>query len=186
MLVVLTLLWVIVAAPGLSSAELRLPADEPPTLPPVQIVLLVDESGSLTADGGRPGEGGGPDHRPRSGGPGHHGLGGRVRQFRRLARAAKIVFLVTDGNLDVQDSPAYGRDLGPESRDQAARDQIPGVLAGLRKVNAQVWPLGGSPLRGVGVTIGWDPAVSRLEWLGGVRDGTDARPPGRVASAGSG
>lgn len=200
LLVVLTLASVIVAVAGPSSAGLRLLADEPPKLPPVQIVLLVDESKSLSVDGvarekeaartialgavardttvsvvgfgssdGSPGQtaaitrcpptkvdsaqsrdtlarciDGVHARKPSEGSHTDH-----VAALRQAlgflsdgTQTAKIVFLLTDGDLDVQDSPAYGRDLGPKARDQAAWDQIPGVLEELRKVGAQVWPLG--------------------------------------------
>ncbi|MGH3936034.1 MAG: vWA domain-containing protein [Pseudonocardiaceae bacterium] len=183
-----------------SVAGLRLLADEPPTLPSVQIVLLVDESGSLSADGvAREKEAArtialgavAPDTTVSVVGFGSSdGSAGQTAAITRCpptrvdsaqsrdtlahcidgvhartpsegshtdhvaalrqalgflsdgTQPAKIVFLLTDGNLDVKDSPAYGRDLGPEARDQAAWDQIPGVLDELRNVGAQVWPLG--------------------------------------------
>jgi len=52
----------------------------------------------------------------------------------------KIVFLLTDGKLDVGKSPAYGKT--PDDRDDAARQQIPGLLAELNQAGVQVWPLG--------------------------------------------
>ncbi len=190
----------VAGGPSPSVVGLRLLADEPPRLPPVQIVLLVDESGSLRADGvarekeaartialgavapdttvsvvgfgssdGSPGQtaaitrcpptkvdsaqsrdtlarciDGVHARQPSEGSHTDH-----VAALRQAlgflsdgSQAAKIVFLLTDGNLDVQDSPAYGRDLGPMARDQAARDKIPGVLEDLRRLGAQVWPLG--------------------------------------------
>lgn len=201
LLIVLALASAIAAvAMGPSVVGLRLLADEPPTLPPVQIVLLVDESGSLSTDGvarekeaartiglgavardttvsvvgfgssdGSPGQAAAitrcpptkvdsgqsrdtlaqciDDVHAREPSEGSHtdhvaALRQALSFLSDSTQAAKIVFLLTDGNLDVQDSPAYGRALGPEARDQAARDQIPGVLEDLRKVGAQVWPLG--------------------------------------------
>ncbi len=59
--------------------------------------------------------------------------------------SAKIVFLLTDGKLDVEDSPAYGRNLSPEERTTAARDQIPSLLKEITAVGGQIWPLGFGP-----------------------------------------
>jgi hypothetical protein len=52
----------------------------------------------------------------------------------------KLVFLLTDGVLDVSDSPAYG----PSSADRnaIAWQQIPGLLDQLSRAGVQVWPLG--------------------------------------------
>lgn len=202
--VVLALTSIITASAGWlppSDTRLRLLAQEPPPkLPPAQIVLLVDESGSLSTDGvarekeaartialgavvrdttvsvvgfgssdGSPGQAAAitrclptrvdsgqnrdilahciDDVHARTPSEGLHT--DHVAALRQAlgflaggSPGAKIVFLLTDGNLDVKDSPAYGRDLSPEARDQAAADQIPGVLAELRRVGAQVWPLG--------------------------------------------
>lgn len=54
----------------------------------------------------------------------------------------KIVFLMTDGKLDVSKSATYGKDLSAEDRTEAARQQIPGVLDELNRAGVQVWPLG--------------------------------------------
>ncbi|MGQ0777882.1 MAG: VWA domain-containing protein [Pseudonocardiales bacterium] len=54
----------------------------------------------------------------------------------------KIVFLLTDGQLDVSNSPAYGRSRSAEERNEVARQQIPGVLDDLGQAGVQVWPLG--------------------------------------------
>ena len=54
----------------------------------------------------------------------------------------KIVFLLTDGQLDVSNSPTYGKDLNAEERNEVARQQIPGVLDELNRAGVQVWPLG--------------------------------------------
>lgn len=204
LVIVLTLTSIISTAgawPSPSVVQLQLLSDEPPPkLPPAQIVLLVDESGSLSADGvtrekeaartivlgavsqettvsvvgfgssdGSPGQTAAitrcpptrvdsaqsrdtlahciDDVHARTRSEGLHtdqvaALRQAVGFLADSSSAAKIVFLLTDGNLDVEDSPAYGRDLGPQARDQAATDQIPGMLAELRKVGAQVWPLG--------------------------------------------
>jgi hypothetical protein len=54
--------------------------------------------------------------------------------------AKKIVFLLTDGVLDVANSPAYGDT--PERRNAAARGNLERVLGQLDAADAQVWPLG--------------------------------------------
>lgn len=54
----------------------------------------------------------------------------------------KIVFLLTDGKLDVGNSPTYGTNFTPSERTEAARQQIPDVLAELSRAGVQVWPLG--------------------------------------------
>jgi uncharacterized repeat protein (TIGR01451 family) len=54
--------------------------------------------------------------------------------------AKKVVFLLTDGKLDVSDSPAWGDT--PQRRNAAAAGQIPGILSQLDAAGAQVWPLG--------------------------------------------
>lgn len=56
------------------------------------------------------------------------------------SRQSKIIYLLTDGKLDVSNSPAYGED--PGSRNAAARQQIPGLLDELSRAGVQVWPLG--------------------------------------------
>jgi hypothetical protein len=56
------------------------------------------------------------------------------------ASLPKIVYLLTDGKLDVSKSPAYGDNSA--DRNRAAGQQIPGVLAELSRAGAAVWPLG--------------------------------------------
>jgi hypothetical protein len=184
-----------------SVVQFRLLADDPPpTLPSAQIVLLVDESGSLSVDGvarekeaartialgavaqdttvsvvgfgssdGSPGQTAAitrclptrvnsaqnrdalahciDDVHARTPSEGLHtdhvaALRQALSFLAGSTATVKIVFLLTDGNLDVEDSPSYGRDLSPQARNRAAADQIPGVLAELRKTGTQVWPLG--------------------------------------------
>ncbi|MEU5693226.1 vWA domain-containing protein [Actinosynnema sp. NPDC020468] len=66
-----------------------------------------------------------------------------LRQAREYVKAGgpekKIVFLLTDGKLDVSDSPNWGE---PSQRNQAAAAALPGVLGELEQAGAQVWPLG--------------------------------------------
>ncbi|HEX6343567.1 VWA domain-containing protein [Umezawaea sp.] len=52
----------------------------------------------------------------------------------------KVVFLLTDGKLDVSESPAWGDT--PERRNGAAAAKVREVLGELDGVGAQVWPLG--------------------------------------------
>jgi hypothetical protein len=56
------------------------------------------------------------------------------------ANQPKLVYLLTDGMLDVSNSPAYGNT--PDNRNAAARQQLPGLLADLGHAGVQVWPLG--------------------------------------------
>ena len=52
----------------------------------------------------------------------------------------KLVFLLTDGKLDVSNSPAWGDTA--ERRNGAAAAKVKEVLSDLNKAGAQVWPLG--------------------------------------------
>ncbi|WP_158851438.1 VWA domain-containing protein [Saccharothrix deserti] len=52
----------------------------------------------------------------------------------------KVVFLLTDGKLDVSGSPQWGD--SPDRRNEAARAKVGDVLAQLDGAGAQVWPLG--------------------------------------------
>ena len=52
----------------------------------------------------------------------------------------KIIFLLTDGRLDVKADPAYGGT--PEARDAAGRAQLNRQLATADQRGVQVWPLG--------------------------------------------
>lgn len=52
----------------------------------------------------------------------------------------KIVFLLTDGKLDVSNSPAYGDTAA--RRNAAAAGQVQQTLDDLKDAGAQVWPLG--------------------------------------------
>jgi von Willebrand factor type A domain len=54
----------------------------------------------------------------------------------------KIVFLLTDGKLQVGRSGKYGKDSTPDKRQRTAEGLIPGVRGELAKLKAQVWPLG--------------------------------------------
>ncbi|MXM65538.1 VWA domain-containing protein [Streptomyces sp. HUCO-GS316] len=52
----------------------------------------------------------------------------------------KIIFLLTDGRLDVSDSPAYGDD--PASRNANGRKTLAKRVAQARSDKVQIWPLG--------------------------------------------
>lgn len=171
--------------------------DKPPTLPPLQVVVLVDESGSISdADvaeekkaartialsvlpsssvvsvagfGSSNGQGQSAVHvvcprtvidepqkrdflatcvdglHPRSkeegDGTDHTAA---LQQALDSVNAGgpdkKIVFLLTDGKLDVSESPQWGDT--PERRNAAAAAKAKEVLADLDTAGAQVWPLG--------------------------------------------
>ncbi|WP_344493338.1 vWA domain-containing protein [Nonomuraea monospora] len=53
---------------------------------------------------------------------------------------AKIVFLLTDGVLDVKNSPQYGADA--QARNANAQDQITRSLGDAKQGQVQIWPLG--------------------------------------------
>lgn len=52
----------------------------------------------------------------------------------------RILFLLTDGKLDVSDSPSYGTDK--ESREENGRRELVKALAEARAARVQIWPLG--------------------------------------------
>jgi hypothetical protein len=54
----------------------------------------------------------------------------------------KLVFLLTDGVLDVSDSPRYGVDKTARQRNDAAQQVIRQTLDSARDKGVQVWPLG--------------------------------------------
>ncbi len=86
--------------------------------------------------------------------------------------ALKLVFLLTDGRLDVRHSPQYGSgdDNDPQvwrRRDQAADAQLTTEIGQAQRAGAQIWPLG----FGGGVT---QAALDRFA-AGGSRQGCDSR-----------
>ncbi|MCA1670843.1 MAG: VWA domain-containing protein, partial [Actinobacteria bacterium] len=175
-------------------------SEQPPTLRPVQIVVLVDESGSLNENdiarereaarliaqgelspdstiaivgfASSDGPGQSPTHpvcpptklnsaenrqlladcigelkeRGENEGNGTDHVAALRQALNYLDDSAvdqpKIVFLLTDGKLDVSKSETYGKSLSAEDRTEAARQQIPGVLDELNRAGVQVWPLG--------------------------------------------
>ena len=54
----------------------------------------------------------------------------------------KLVFLLTDGDLDVRDSTRYGVDKSGPQRNDAAREVIRKELVTAKESGVQVWPLG--------------------------------------------
>ncbi|MFE1382002.1 VWA domain-containing protein [Streptomyces sp. NPDC058740] len=58
----------------------------------------------------------------------------------KAPRTPKVVFLLTDGKLDVGDSPEYGTD--PASRQANGAKRLDEELARARAAGVQIWPLG--------------------------------------------
>ncbi|MFD5095094.1 vWA domain-containing protein [Amycolatopsis thailandensis] len=55
---------------------------------------------------------------------------------------AKLVFLLTDGKLDVSDSPVYGKDNVGDRRNLAAQEEVRRQLGRAAAADVQIWPLG--------------------------------------------
>ncbi|GAB3738747.1 hypothetical protein GCM10027598_67350 [Amycolatopsis oliviviridis] len=58
------------------------------------------------------------------------------------ATKPKMIFLLTDGKLDVSESPRYGPDNAGDQRNQAASRGLDDTLRGAVEAGVQVWPLG--------------------------------------------
>ncbi|RSM69638.1 hypothetical protein DMH04_45795 [Kibdelosporangium aridum] len=58
------------------------------------------------------------------------------------ADGPKLIFLLTDGVLDVSESPRYGVDKSAQQRNDAAQQAIRQTLDSARDKGVQVWPLG--------------------------------------------
>lgn len=58
------------------------------------------------------------------------------------ADARKILFLLTDGQLDVSEDPTYGQNSSADDRNAAALRRMHDGLARARDAGVQVWPLG--------------------------------------------
>ena len=68
----------------------------------------------------------------------------RLAGDRKAAGATKpkVVFLLTDGRLDVADSPNYGQSRDPETRQKYGRKALAEELRRARAEKVQIWPLG--------------------------------------------
>ncbi|MFC4591239.1 vWA domain-containing protein [Sphaerisporangium corydalis] len=87
-------------------------------------------------------------------------------------RALKVIFLLTDGRLDVPFSPSYGSGLGTdprvrERRNEAAEQQLTTLIGQAQQAGVQIWPLG------FGAAVTQD-SLDRFA-IGGSREGCDER-----------
>ncbi|MEV7279192.1 VWA domain-containing protein [Streptomyces sp. NPDC093111] len=88
----------------------------------------------------------------------------------------KVVFLLTDGKLDVGDSPEYGAD--PASRQANGAKRLEEELARARAAGVQIWPLGfGSGIDEAALT-----AMAEGGYRGACSDVPGATPRMRVAA----
>ncbi|MEV8627824.1 VWA domain-containing protein [Streptomyces sp. NPDC051079] len=88
----------------------------------------------------------------------------------------KVVFLLTDGKLDVGDSPEYGTD--PASRQANGAKRLDEELARARAAGVQIWPLGfGSGIDKAALT-----AMAEGGYRGACSDVPGATPRMRVAA----
>ncbi|MBB5957003.1 hypothetical protein FHS29_003596 [Saccharothrix tamanrassetensis] len=83
-----------------------------------------------------PGEGVGGDHA--------QALAHAVAQFGPATTdtGPRLVFLLTDGRLDVIDSPEYGATAPPDVRTRTAMGRLKETLAVARDKHVQIWPIG--------------------------------------------
>ncbi|MGV9452969.1 VWA domain-containing protein [Streptomyces sp. NPDC003635] len=88
----------------------------------------------------------------------------------------KIIFLLTDGQLDVGDSPAYGDD--PGSRNANARKILEKKVAQARADKVQIWPLG----FGSAIDKGQLDALAAGGYQSRCADLPSARPEARVTT----
>ncbi|MDH2393483.1 VWA domain-containing protein, partial [Streptomyces sp. HNM0663] len=89
----------------------------------------------------------------------------------------KVVFLLTDGQLDVRDSPEYGTD--PANRQANGEKRLKEELARARSASVQVWPLGfGSSIDRAALT-----AMAEGGYRNGCADRPDATPRMRVVDS---
>lgn len=86
----------------------------------------------------------------------------------------RVLFLLTDGKLDVDDSPAYGRDL--ESRRTNGARELDKALAEAARAKVQIWPLG----FGEGIDESALDAMAAGGYQGGCTDLPAARPRATV------
>ncbi|MFD3511622.1 VWA domain-containing protein [Streptomyces sp. NPDC058657] len=88
----------------------------------------------------------------------------------------KVVFLLTDGKLDVGDSPEYGTDTA--SRQANAAGQLTDELARARRESVQIWPLG----FGSQIDSGALDAMARGGFRNGCANLPGATPKARVVA----
>ncbi|MEU7018354.1 vWA domain-containing protein [Streptomyces sp. NPDC046385] len=89
----------------------------------------------------------------------------------------KVVFLLTDGKLDVGDSPEYGTD--PASRQANGAKRLDEELARARAAGVQIWPLG----FGSGIDRAALDAMAQGGYRGACSDVPGATPRMRVADS---
>ncbi|MEU8759984.1 vWA domain-containing protein [Streptomyces sp. NPDC048659] len=87
----------------------------------------------------------------------------------------KVVFLLTDGKLDVGDSPEYGTD--PAARQANGAKRLDEELAKAREAGVQIWPLG----FGTGIDEGALTAMAEGGYRGACSDVPGSTPRMRVA-----
>lgn len=93
----------------------------------------------------------------------------------KTPRAPKVIFLLTDGKLDVGDSPEYGTD--PASRQANGAKRLEDELARARAAGVQIWPLGfGSGIDEAALT-----AMAEGGYRGACSDVPGSTPRMRVA-----
>lgn len=89
----------------------------------------------------------------------------------------KVVFLLTDGKLDVSDSPEYGTDAASRQANGAKR--LTEELARARRESVQIWPLGfGSQIDKAALT-----AMAEGGYRNGCADLPGATPRMRVVDS---
>jgi len=88
----------------------------------------------------------------------------------------KIIFLLTDGHLDVSDSPAYGSDSA--SRNTNAQKALAKKVAQARSDKVQIWPLG----YGSGIDKAQLQALAAGGYQSRCADRPSARPTAKVAA----
>ncbi|WP_432097861.1 VWA domain-containing protein [Streptomyces sp. WAC 04229] len=92
------------------------------------------------------------------------------------ADTPKVMFLLTDGRLDVSDSPAYGND--PTSRNANAQRALERTVAQARAAKVQIWPLG----FGDGIDRGQLDAIAKGGYQSRCGDQPSARPRAGLTS----
>ncbi|MFE7411658.1 VWA domain-containing protein [Streptomyces laurentii] len=96
------------------------------------------------------------------------------------AKTPRVLFLLTDGRLDVRDSPEYGAD--PGSRQANGAKRLADELARARAAGVQIWPLG----FGGGIDRGALTAMAEGGFRGACSDVPGSAPRMRVVSGSAG